>query len=205
MAKRARRRRKAESAAKRSSAPPPPPPDFFSENWRAIAAIAIVLILTIVVVWAVTQADWGDDDEPNGKVVAPAFSLFDVDNLHFELALQKGKVVVLDLFATWCIPCRDQMEALNELRLHYPEWLVVMISVDVDPLEGAQLVRDFRDEYSASWTFALDSDNLTTKYNADQVPTLAIIDRDGNLVWTHQGTTSFEDLKLLIDPLIESS
>ena len=85
MGKRARRKRKkAGSAAKQSSAPPPPP-DFFSENWRGIAAIAIVLILTTVAIWAVMQADWGDDGEPNGtdKVVAPAFALMDIEDMHF--------------------------------------------------------------------------------------------------------------------------
>ena len=97
------------------------------------------------------------------------------------------------------------MEELRNLRLHYPEFVVVIISVDVDPAEDTQMVRTFRDEYSARWPFARDTDDLATKYDASSIPTMVIIDKDGNIAWRHQGLTSFEDLRLLIDPLVESS
>jgi thiol-disulfide isomerase/thioredoxin len=202
-----RKRRKAGRVAERSS-PPPPQSDLFSENWRAITAIAIVLILAVVAIWAVTQADWGDGGEPNGngpdKEVAPAFALQDIDGELFSLDVFKGRVVILDLFATWCGPCRLQMEELNRLRAHYPDGVVVILSVDVDPGETSQMIRDFRDEYSATWKFARDTDDLSTKYDASSIPTMVIIDRDGYIAWRHQGVTSFEDLQQLIEPLLQS-
>ena len=201
MAKRERRRRSAERAARRSSSPPPPPPGLLSEYWRPIISIVVIVAFGIVVVWAITHADLGDDNGTD-KELAPTYALQDIDGELISSDLFKGRVVILDLFATWCSPCREQILELNELRNLYPETVLTIISVDVDPGETPEQVRSFRDEHGARWYFALDTDDLSTKYDASSIPTMVIIDKDGYLVWRHQGVTRLDDLHQLIEPLL---
>ncbi len=204
MAKRARRVKDGSRRKRRSS--PPPPPDFWAMNGRrvigAIFVIAIVIVAAYLVVNYEPEGDNGpgtpDDREP-----APTFRVNDIDGAPIDLEAYRGRVVVLDLFATWCGPCRTQMEELNQLQAHYGPSELVIISIDVDTSETTQDIRIFRDEHNANWAFASDTDNVGKKDDAASIPTLAIIDQDGDLVWRHAGATSFDQLQGMIDPLLK--
>jgi peroxiredoxin len=182
-------------------------------NWRTLAIVIVVFLVVAVSVYAITTRPGDKDDDGNGDGngngndppptnEAPRFSLTTVDGEPISLDQFRGHVVVLDLMATWCNPCAIQMEDLNQLRAAYPEREVVILSVGVDTSESDQLLRDFRDQHYASWRFARDTDDVGTKYDAQSIPTLAIIDKDGNQVWRHSGVTSFDDLRDKIDPLL---
>ncbi len=203
MAKRARNPKDGSKRKRRSS--PPPPPDFWAMNGRkvigAIFVIAIVIAAAYVVVNYEPEGDNGPGT-PGDREPAPTFSVTDIDGIRIDLEAYRGRVVVLDLFATWCGPCVTQMEELNQLQVHYPPSQLVIISIDVDTSETTQQIRTFRDDHNANWAFASDTDNVGTKYDAGSIPTLAIIDQDGDLVWRHAGVASFGQLQGLIDPLL---
>lgn len=167
----------------------------------------MVFIIAIMIAAAYVVTNQSDDvvPETGNKDPAPDFSISSIDGAPVELEAYRGKVVVLDLFATWCGPCRTQMGELNELRAHYPKSQVVILSVDVDPKETTQQIRDFRDEYNADWTFSSDTDGLGQKYDASSIPTMAVIDQDGNLVHRDAGVTTFSQLREIIDPLFQGA
>ncbi len=133
---------------------------------------------------------------------APAFSITDIDGNAVSLQSLRGKVVVLDLFATWCGPCQGQMSELSEVRARYSSSEVVILSIDVDSRETASQVREFKADHGATWAFAMDTDGVGDKYGASAIPTLAIVDRAGNLAYRNQGLEQSEDLMARIDPLL---
>lgn len=202
MAKRARRN--GQKKGRRRSAPPPP--SFMEQNWRTLAVVAVVIFIVGIGAYAFMTIPPGDngngDNNPSTKEKAPTFSVTTIDGEPVSTDQLRGKVVVLDLMATWCEPCGIQMEALNQIRAQYPESRVVILSVDIDNSETDQQLRQFKEEHVANWRFAFDTDDLGTKYDASQIPRLAIIDQEGRLQWTHTGVATVENLRDHIDPLL---
>jgi peroxiredoxin len=203
----AKRWRGGKGPKRASRRPPPPPRNPIAENARSILTVLAIVLVVAVVAYAIYASDLGDGDGNGGNgqppaQAAPTFTLQEVDGGALELEQLRGRIVVLDLFATWCGPCVSQMSELNKLRAYYSTSDLVIISIDVDPDETSQMVRDFRDEHNCNWAFARDTDGVAGKYDASSIPTLALIDRDGNLAWRHAGLTYFGDLSARIDPLL---
>ena len=200
------------SSAGRGNAPAPPPPRWGEWTLRVLLAV-IVVALVGVVAYAVLSDRAPDtsptnstpDDGTNGTAqVAPLFSLVDTDGNAVSLQLLRGRVVVLDLFATWCGPCRTQMGELKQVYAHYNASEVVILSIDVDKGETQSEVRAFRSDYGAQWAFCTDTDSVGAKYGAQYIPTLAVIDPAGNLSHLGSGVEQAIDLIAMIDPLLAS-
>ena len=179
----------------------------------ALPAVGVAVVVALAVFAAYAVLSWrgpggtpggGDGDGvTNGTArQAPLFSLVDVDGNPVSLQSLRGRVVVLDLFATWCGPCRTQIGELKQVHDRYNATDVVILSIDVDKGETQAEVRAFRSEYGAQWGFCTDTDSVGAKYGADYIPTLAIIDRDGNLSHLSSGVEGASDLIARIDPLL---
>ncbi|HUV79288.1 MAG TPA: redoxin domain-containing protein [Candidatus Bathyarchaeia archaeon] len=108
---------------------------------------------------------------------APPFTLTSIDGTNFSLSDYSGKVVVLDLMATWCPVCKDEMKELSQLGQEYSD--VVIITISVYPLETADDLRTYKEEHNTDWLFARDTDNVLVKYGAFTLPTIVIIDPQG--------------------------
>lgn len=204
MAKRSRRRsgRNGKDSGRR---PPPPPPSFLSENWRALAIALVVVLIVIVAAYTIMYRapdDNGNGNKPPTANPAPDFSIQSIDGEVINLDMFRGRIVVLDLMATWCQPCEIEMDELNQLRAAYPESRVVILSIGVDTTETAQKLREFRDRHAANWRFATDTDDVGGKYDSSQIPTMAIVDKEGNLAFRHVGVTTFPDLQTQIEKLL---
>ncbi|UCC94142.1 MAG: TlpA family protein disulfide reductase [Thermoplasmata archaeon] len=204
MAKRARNRGKKKNGRRR---PAPPPPTFMEQHWRTMAIVVVVFAIVAIAAYAVTTnpSDDGNGDgngPPPTNEAAPNFLITSIDGEPIALDQFRGKVVVLDLMATWCGPCVTQMDHLNQLRAHYPESQVVILSIGVDTKESNQQLREFRDNNHANWRFARDIDGVGQKYDASNIPTMVVVDKEGLIASRDVGVTSFEDLKEVIDPLL---
>lgn len=91
-----------------------------------------------------------------------------------------GRVVVLDLMATWCSPCKEAMPHLREFHAANPDVVLLSVDVDTSPSE----VRDdplpgFKERFNASWPFAYDTDDVFRKAGARGIPTLVVVDKAG--------------------------
>ncbi|MBN1390943.1 MAG: TlpA family protein disulfide reductase [Candidatus Thermoplasmatota archaeon] len=168
-----------------------------------VISIILLLIVSTIVMFIVqntkdeddrTGGD-GPDDETTGHPAQTLIGIESVDRGVITLEEHIGKVVVLDMFATWCSPCRQQMYELIDLQSMFPRSQVVIVSVDTDLSETLSQVRDFKDGYTeAEWTFAVSNADLNSYFPASSIPTLYILDRNGRTASTHVGLTSAEDI-----------
>lgn len=100
----------------------------------------------------------------------------------------RGKVVVLDLFATWCAPCKVAIPYLREIYTEYSNNDVQIISIDIDFSESQSLVSQFRKDEGMDWIVSLDSDgSINSAYGTDTIPTFYIIDQQGEIRWSDTG------------------
>jgi cytochrome c biogenesis protein CcmG, thiol:disulfide interchange protein DsbE len=111
---------------------------------------------------------------------APAFGAPLLDGDTLSLSDLRGQPVLLNVWATWCPPCREEMPHLEELHTRYaPRGLrVVGVSVDTRGSEGA--IRQFLDEAGVSFTILHDAaDVVSREFRTIGVPETFLIDRDG--------------------------
>lgn len=118
---------------------------------------------------------------------APAFYLTDTNGEPQNLQQYNGTVLVLDLFATWCLPCREQMQALKAVQVAHPETLRVL-AIATDPTETKAELEAFEQKYGSDWPIVQDNLTLGPALGIHYLPGVAIITRDQVLVFTHEGT-----------------
>lgn len=107
----------------------------------------------------------------------------------------RGKVVVLDFWATWCGPCKAEMPKLKEIYAKFKDQGVEFIGVNVDNGDdGIEVLRKFVAANQIPWPqYYQEPDNFIQKWNVNQFPTIFVIDTQGNLV-TAQGRGKLETL-----------
>jgi peroxiredoxin len=119
---------------------------------------------------------------PNPVRLAPTFSVPGPDGRAVTLADARGRVVLLNFWATWCAPCREEMPAMDRLfRRFRGEGLTVLaISVDGD---GARAVAPFVSQQRLSYPIGLDPTmTVATRYGVRALPSSFLLDRTGRLV-----------------------
>jgi cytochrome c biogenesis protein CcmG, thiol:disulfide interchange protein DsbE len=125
---------------------------------------------------------------------APAYAAELQDGTPVSLADHKGEVVLLNIWATWCKPCRQEMPALDTLhRRHAAQGLrIAGVSIDVD--DDRTKVAEFAASLGASYTLWYDPDDkVSTTFLAIGVPASYLIGRDGTLRWRHVGPVTADD------------
>ncbi len=124
------------------------------------------------------------------RETAPNFSLKDADGRTVQLADYRGKVVLLNFWATWCDPCRIEIPWFIEFeRQHKGQgFAVVGVSMDED---GWQAVKPFISQAGINYRILLGDDKIGDLYGGiDSLPTSFVIDREGRIAAVHVGLVS---------------
>ena len=112
---------------------------------------------------------------------AKDFSLKGLDGKEYKLSNFRGKVVVLDFWATWCPPCRASLSFFENIHKKYKDKGLVVVGVSVDMSD--RVVKKFVESKGLTYLILLDKDNLVSDlYNVFSIPTTIIIDKNGNIV-----------------------
>jgi len=165
---------------------------------KQVENIFVITLIALIAIVVYFSRGIGGGGETGGN--APNFTLTDTDGNIFSLSDFRGKVVVLDLMATWCGPCVYEIPHLKEVQQHYGDSIIILsISVGGD---SNQELKNFKVEQGATWRFAIDTDDVGTKYGALYIPKLVIIDKNGNIEFANEGVTSSSTLIEKIDGLL---
>lgn len=117
---------------------------------------------------------------------APDFTLKSLGRKNIKLSEMRGNVVLINFWASWCGPCRQEMPILNSIHNKYVSLGFSVIGVNVD--EEAENARGFIKEVPVDFPILLDTNNQVSKlYKVIAMPTTVLVDRDGNMRFLHQG------------------
>ena len=172
---------------------------------RTIRIVPAVLILALVMALAGCNSEESSKSSSTAKLAVQPVA---VNSIAQSLEQMKGKVVVLDLWATWCGPCRMEIPSFIKLQEKYRAQGLEIVGVALDPITGrgttAETVRKFVQENNINYTiWVVNNQAAMMKYPAGQgIPTTYVIDRNGRTVKQYVGAqpeSVFEnDIKSLL-------
>lgn len=173
--------------------------------------VAVALSLMLVVVVACRRAETETPAKPSAAskkaskkptTPMPEYTALNLDGTKFDLAARRDKAVLLNVWATWCGPCREEIPELQKLHDHYGSRGFEVIGVSVDE-SGVDSVKEFiaRQEKMA-YPIVLDAEGrIANLLQTSVLPTTILVNRDGEIVWKKFGPVSGqdEDLKKAIE------
>ena len=112
--------------------------------------------------------------------LAPDFTLQTLDGQEITLSQLKGKVVLLDFWATWCAPCRESIPHMIQLYKNYRENGLQLIGMDVDKGD-IETVRKFVKSMDIPYPIVVAPDDVARNYRVNGIPTAILIDKGGNI------------------------
>jgi thiol-disulfide isomerase/thioredoxin len=146
-----------------------------------------------LLILAFTGISYGlDTREP-----APPFKVKTLDGDRFDNEALKGRVVLLQFWATWCHFCRGDQEAVDNINKDYADQGLVILAVNVG--ESKKKVKHYLEESPRSCKIVLTEDtNLAATFAAKAFPLYVLIDRGGNIVATQRGAGGEDRLRRLL-------
>jgi len=181
---------------------PPPPAEVVARSRRigwGVVAVA-VLGVTVQAIWLVDHLELVKPMQTGGE--APGFALPQIGpggklGDRVTLASTRGKVTVIDFWATWCKPCLASMPRLDKIARDHPD--VVVLAVNLDDPAGA---RALFDERRYAMTLLDDDGDVSERYGVSSIPHTVVIDRRGVVRDVVRGSAG--DLAALVDTLRSS-
>ncbi len=170
---------------------------------KIILPIAVALLLA-----ACTTAPRASRTSIKGegdRKPAPDFSLQDADGRTVQLSDYRGKVVLLNFWATWCGPCKMEIPWFIEFERKHKDQGFAVVGVSMDE-DGWQAVKPFVSKLGINYRILLGSDSIAQLYGGvDSLPTTFIIDREGRIATVHIGLVSKSSYERDIDEILGNS
>lgn len=170
-------------------------------RWLKVTGITLAII---VVVGGLGYGGYYLIARSKNITPAPDFSIITTTGFNFTLSEYQGKVVLIDFMdSVTCPPCKALMPELVAISEEFNDSLVI-ISIDI-LATNTSIVTAFKEEFNATWHFALDSLNLQEKYSVTQIPKTVIIDKEGYITLAETGYTAGSGLRDKVEETIEGT
>jgi peroxiredoxin len=148
------------------------------------AQLPIVAVVATALLFAACNGAAPPPAEPAGETIAHDFTLKDVQGDSHSLSDWAGQVRLIDFWATWCAPCREEIPWLKELQRTYGEEGFTIVAISD---ENAEIIRDFVEESEITYVNLVDSGEVARQYGVASLPTAFLVDREGNIVEEFRG------------------
>jgi cytochrome c-type biogenesis protein len=127
----------------------------------------------------------------------PSYVATSLDGDSVSLAAQRGNVVLLNIWATWCHPCRTEIPELRAIHTRYRDRGLQLVGVSVDADGSDDAIRSFMRDYEMTFPVWRDPDErISTAFLAVGVPATFLIDKQGVLRWRRTGPIAPNDTSL---------
>jgi cytochrome c biogenesis protein CcmG, thiol:disulfide interchange protein DsbE len=171
---------------------------------RIILILAVALALTAYL----STLPWRKSVEPRPRnvtvshLLAPEFSLTDLGGQKLDLATYRGKVVLLNFWATWCAPCRTEIPHFVDLQNKYRDQGLQIIGISLD--DDARPVRAFYQQFKMNYPVAVGDASLAERYGGILgLPVSFLITCDERIYARHAGETDISVIEQEIKPLLD--
>ncbi len=151
-----------------------------SPRARAGVPFPLLLTLALTLAWAAAAGAAGSGGP------APDFTLKSADGRNIKLSERRGEVVMINFWASWCGPCRQEMPHLDRLYRQYRDlgFTILGVNVEEDPNQARRLLA----EIPVSFPVLYDARNEVSRaYRVAAMPTTVILDRNGQIRFRHEG------------------
>lgn len=129
---------------------------------------------------------------------APAWTLKDLDGKPVSFSQFKGKVVVIDFWATWCGPCLTEIPGYIELQNKYGKDGLVVIGISIDSIKAKDVAK-FAKKKSMNYTIVMADDEIMATFgNFTMIPTTFLINREGRIIHQKSGQWKHEEYEALV-------
>jgi peroxiredoxin len=136
---------------------------------------------------------------------APDFALKDAEGKVVKLSDYKGKVVLLDFWATWCGPCKIEIPWFMEMQRKDKDKGFEVLGVAMDD-EGWEAVKPFAAKMGMNYRLVIGNDQTAQMYGGvDALPTTFLIDRGGKIAAVHVGLTSRKEIEDGVEQLLQAA
>jgi peroxiredoxin len=163
---------------------------------------ALVLISTVVSTAADQPTIRAALNPAGERQPAPGFALKDASGKTVKLQDYRGKVVLLDFWATWCTGCKKELPLFSELQKTYGAKGLAVVGVSLDE-GGWSVLQPFVEHANVSYRMVLGDDSTARKYGIENMPDTFLIDRKGRLAAAYRaGIVNQEDIEANIKTLL---
>jgi cytochrome c biogenesis protein CcmG/thiol:disulfide interchange protein DsbE len=172
---------------------------------RSFSQIAAALVFAAMLSGCAAQSQKVDAaaKDNKGRKAAPNFTLKDADGRNVSLSDYKGKVVLLNFWATWCGPCKIEIPWFIEFEQKYKDRGFAVLGVSMDE-EGWEAVRPYLQKTRINYRVVIGTDTVAQSYGGvESLPTTFVIDKDGRINSTHIGLVSKSDYENEIVQLLD--
>ena len=169
---------------------------------RRVILIIIAAVLLVMVFYELGHRRTSKPVSSRGNPAAE-FSLTDLDGKPLSLSDYRGKVVLLDFWATWCVPCRAEIPHFVEFQNKYREQGLQVVGISMD--DGANPVRQFYQQFKMNYPVALGTDKVAEAYGGVLgLPVTFLIGRDGRIAAKYVGETQMPAMEQEIHSLLQT-
>ena len=172
------------------------------KTWAVVAAFAI-LFGALLFFTRHNRASRAGTLQQSQTLLAPDFTLPQLDGQTLRLSSYRGKIVLLDFWATWCVPCREEIPHFIELQDKYRADGLQIIGVSMD--DGPGPVRSFCQEFHLNYPVVMGNAKIGELYGGVLgLPIAFLLDRNGRVYAKHIGATKPEIIKKEVVALLQT-